>query len=74
MQYRPQAKCQYSARAERVGERALTGKRQAKHVRLGDGALRRLASGRDNEVADAASFDLGGAFDERQRFRRQLRL
>jgi hypothetical protein len=61
-------------RAERCGERALIGKREAKHLRFGDGALCCLAGGGHHEVADAAAFDLGGALDDGERFRRQPRL
>jgi hypothetical protein len=52
----------------------LIGKREMKHLRLRDGALRRLARGGHDEVTDAAAFDLGGTFDGRERFRRQPRL
>jgi hypothetical protein len=49
----------------RSGERPLIGEREAKHLRLGDGVLRRLSRSGDDEVADAAPFDLGGALDDR---------
>jgi hypothetical protein len=60
--------------AERLGKRALIGKREVKDLRLGNGALRRLPGGRHHEVAHAAALDLGGAFDDRKRLRRQPRL
>jgi hypothetical protein len=59
---------------ERFGKRALIRKRKVNDLRLGDGALRRLPGGRHHEIAHAAALDLGGAFDDRKRLRRQPRL
>ena len=70
----PQGRRRLRRRDQRFGEPALIGKREMKHLRPGDSALRRLSRSGDDEVADAASFDLGGAFDDRERFRRQPRL
>jgi hypothetical protein len=52
---------------DRFGERALILDREADNLGFLDRAVRGFLRRRDDKVADAASLDLGGAFDDGER-------